>query len=72
MYDVISTSDTKWLSQRFVTVWNGQNYEVQMITGQALTSESPLTSYEQIEDIQITLLGTTPWVEVPWEFAYIE
>lgn len=34
MYDVSSTEDTIWTSNRYITVTNGQRYEVQLIIGQ--------------------------------------
>lgn len=46
LYEVYSTSDTSWFSERWVTVWNGQQYEIQIITGQANNSSSPLYVFE--------------------------
>lgn len=46
MYDVYSTSDTRWFSERFINVWNGQRFEVQIITGQGILEGSPLNRYD--------------------------
>lgn len=45
MYDVTSTTDTSWFSQRRTTVTNGRHYEVQIITGQWNNRNSPLCEY---------------------------
>lgn len=45
MYDVSSTTNTTWFSERRVTVTNGRQYEIQIITGQWNNRNSPLCKY---------------------------
>lgn len=52
LYDAVSTSDTEWISQRFVNVYCGKEYDIQIITGQMRNqnaTSSPLYSYKNGE-----------------------
>lgn len=40
LYDPISTDDTLWTSQRLTNVYNGKQYEIQIITGQMRNSNA--------------------------------
>lgn len=46
MYNVTSTENTSWFSQRSITVINGRQYEAQIITGQWKTTGSPLYDFK--------------------------
>lgn len=45
MYDVESTEDTEWFSERIITVIRGVQYETQIITGQWKNRDSLLCEY---------------------------
>lgn len=49
MHNMVSTSDTVWYSDRWITVCRGERYEVQIIYGQmrsASSTSSPLYSFD--------------------------
>ena len=45
MFDVESTADTTWTSERFIVIVRGQQYEAQVITGMWENGNSPLNNH---------------------------